>query len=63
MAPNTPQAAALLAAQMQQQAAIMAVVDVFQFIEYSFIAMLPLVFLMRRPKQPASAESTAAAAH
>jgi MFS transporter, DHA2 family, multidrug resistance protein len=62
IAPNSPQAAALLGAQIQQQAAILSVVDVFKFIEYSFIVMLPLVFLMRRPKRM-NAASPSTAAH
>jgi MFS transporter, DHA2 family, multidrug resistance protein len=50
--PNTPQAAAVLAQQVGAQAQMLAMLDVFQLITWSFLVMLPLVFLLRR-KNPA----------
>jgi DHA2 family multidrug resistance protein len=36
---------------VQQQAAMLAYNDVFRFLALTFVAMLPLLFLMRKPKK------------
>ena len=36
---------------MQQQAAMLAYNDTFRFLALTFVLMLPLVFLMRKPKK------------
>ena len=36
---------------VQQQAAMLAYNDVFRFLALMFVAMLPLLFLMRKPKK------------
>jgi DHA2 family multidrug resistance protein len=43
-----PRALALIAKEVGQQAAITAIVDVFQVTAWSFVAMLPLVLLLRK---------------
>ena len=48
LTPDDPRAAALLASQVGQQAQIGAMLDVFQLTVWSFLAMLPLVLLLRR---------------
>ena len=55
LAPTDPRALVLLAQQVGQQAAITAIVDVFYLTAWSFVAMLPLVLLLRKRKgaQPA----------
>jgi DHA2 family multidrug resistance protein len=50
LSPTDPKALALLAQQVGQQAAITAIVDVFYVTAWSFVAMLPLVLLLRRRK-------------
>jgi DHA2 family multidrug resistance protein len=46
-APTDPHAIALLAEELGRQAQITALVDVFAFITWSFVLMLPLVLLLR----------------
>jgi DHA2 family multidrug resistance protein len=48
LSPTDPQALALVAAQVAQQAQMIAIVDVFKVTMWSFLAMLPLVLLLRR---------------
>jgi DHA2 family multidrug resistance protein len=48
--PADPKAVALMAQQIGQQAQMMAMLDVFQVITWSFVVMLPLVFLLRKKK-------------
>jgi DHA2 family multidrug resistance protein len=43
-----PHALALIAGQVAQQAQMIAIVDVFKVTMWSFLGMLPLVFLLRR---------------
>ena len=50
LSPTDPKALALLAQQVGQQAAITAIVDVFYVTAWSFVAMLPLVLLLRKRK-------------
>jgi DHA2 family multidrug resistance protein len=38
-------------AMVQQQAAMLAYNDTFRFLALTFVLMLPLVFLMRKPKK------------
>jgi hypothetical protein len=44
-------ALALVAAQIGQQAEMGAIIDVFKVTAWSFVAMFPLVFLLRRRKK------------
>ncbi|KIF83217.1 DHA2 family efflux MFS transporter permease subunit [Noviherbaspirillum autotrophicum] len=46
--PDSPKAAALIAEQVARQAEMLAMIDVFQLITWSFVAMLPLVFLLKK---------------
>ena len=48
LSPTDPHALALVAGQIAQQAQIIAIVDVFKVTMWSFLAMLPLVLLLRR---------------
>jgi DHA2 family multidrug resistance protein len=48
LAPSDPLAAAIAAGEIARQAQITAVVDVFALIAWSFLAMAPLVLLMKR---------------
>ena len=48
LSPTDPHALALLAGQIAQQAEMIAIVDVFKVTMWSFLAMLPLVLLLRR---------------
>ena len=50
LSPTDPHALALIAAQIGQQAEMGAIVDVFKVTAWSFVAMFPLVFLLRRKK-------------
>jgi DHA2 family multidrug resistance protein len=52
LSPTDPQAIALVAAQVGQQAQMIAMLDVFQVTTWSFLLMFPLVFLLRRNKGP-----------
>jgi DHA2 family multidrug resistance protein len=56
-----PQAAALLAHELSRQAQMIGFLDAFTLIMWSFIAMAPMVFLLRKPKK-IRAESAVAAA-
>jgi DHA2 family multidrug resistance protein len=51
--PSDPHGVALLAARVAEQAQIVALLDVFALITWSFLAMLPLILLMRRQATPA----------
>ncbi len=57
LAPTDSKALALAASQIAQQAGIVAIVDVFKIMAWSFVLMLPLVFLLQRsgtaPARPA----------
>jgi DHA2 family multidrug resistance protein len=46
-----PQAAAILAHELSRQAQMIGFVDAFILIMWSFIAMAPMVFLLRKPKK------------
>jgi DHA2 family multidrug resistance protein len=46
-----PQAAAILAQELSRQAQMIGFVDAFILIMWSFIAMAPMVFLLRKPKK------------
>jgi DHA2 family multidrug resistance protein len=48
LSPGDPHALALVAGQVAQQAQMIAIVDVFKVTMWSFVAMLPLVLLLRR---------------
>jgi DHA2 family multidrug resistance protein len=48
LTPTDPHALALVAGQIAQQAQMIAIVDVFKVTMWSFLAMLPLVLLLRR---------------
>jgi DHA2 family multidrug resistance protein len=48
LSPTDPHALALVAGQIAQQAEMIAIVDVFKVTMWSFLAMLPLVLLLRR---------------
>ena len=48
LTPTDPQAIALVAGQVAQQAQMIAIVDVFKVTMWSFLVMLPLVLLLRR---------------
>ena len=50
LSPSDPHALAILAAQIGQQAEMGAIIDVFKVTAWSFVAMFPLVFLLRRKK-------------
>ncbi len=50
LSPTDPHAMALIAAQVAQQAQMAAILDVFKVTAWSYIAMLPLVFLLRGSK-------------
>jgi DHA2 family multidrug resistance protein len=50
LSPTDPQAMALIAAQVGQQAQMGAMLDVFQVTTWSFLLMLPLVLLLRRSR-------------
>jgi DHA2 family multidrug resistance protein len=62
LAPTNPRAVALLAQQVGEQAQMLAMLDVFQLITWSFIFMLPLVFLLRKRKPGAAPVQVHAAA-
>jgi DHA2 family multidrug resistance protein len=49
--PTDPHAIALIAGQVAQQAQMIAIVDVFKVTMWTFLAMLPLVLLLRRRQQ------------
>jgi DHA2 family multidrug resistance protein len=59
--PANPKAVALMAQQIGQQAQMLAIIDVFQAVTWSFILMLPLVFLLRRKKGGDAAPAPVAA--
>ncbi|MCC6194626.1 MAG: multidrug efflux MFS transporter [Burkholderiales bacterium] len=50
--PTDPQALAIVAREVGRQAMMVAMVDVFYFIAWSFVAMLPLVLLLRKRTVP-----------
>jgi DHA2 family multidrug resistance protein len=50
LSPTDPQAMALVAAQIAKQAEMVAMLDVFKVTTWTFLAMLPLVFLLRRSR-------------
>lgn len=58
--PDAPKAVALMAEQVARQAEMLAMIDVFQPITWSFIVMLPLVFFLRK-KQVESGPTPVAA--
>lgn len=57
--PEDPKAVALMAQQVTQQAEMLAMIDVFQLITWSFILMLPLVFLLRKSQTSGGAIAVA----
>jgi DHA2 family multidrug resistance protein len=59
--PADPKAVALMAGQIGRQAQMMAMLDVFQVITWSFVVMLPLVFLLRKKKSGGDAPMPVAA--
>jgi len=52
LSPTDPHALAVVAAQVAQQAQMGAILDVFKVTAWSFVAMLPLVLLLRRKSAP-----------
>ncbi len=50
LSPTDPHAMAFIAAQIGRQAEMSAMLDVFKVTTWSFLAMLPLVFLLKRKK-------------
>jgi MFS transporter, DHA2 family, multidrug resistance protein len=48
LAPTDPKAIALIAGEVARQAEMTAMLDVFQLMTWSFVAMLPLVLLLKR---------------
>jgi DHA2 family multidrug resistance protein len=50
LAPTDPRAIALIAGQVAEQAQVAAMLDVFKLITWSFVLMLPLVFVLRRSR-------------
>ncbi|MDE2089644.1 MAG: DHA2 family efflux MFS transporter permease subunit [Gammaproteobacteria bacterium] len=54
---SDPLAAQVLGAELARQAQMVAYIDVFMFITWSFLIMLPLVLVLRHHKQVASKES------
>ena len=56
---SSPLAPQALGLELGRQSQMVAFIDVFMFITWSFLAMLPLVFMLRRPKPgtPAGQES------
>jgi DHA2 family multidrug resistance protein len=48
--PNDPNAIGLLAKELGRQAQMVSFLDVFAFISWSFIVVLPLVFLIKNQK-------------
>jgi DHA2 family multidrug resistance protein len=52
LTPTDPRAAALAAQEIARQAQMTAMVDVFALITWSFLAMAPLVLLMKRRRVP-----------
>jgi MFS transporter, DHA2 family, multidrug resistance protein len=50
LSPTDPQAMAIIAGQVAQQAQMGAMLDVFKVTTWSFLGMLPLVFLLKRNK-------------
>src|SRR5690349_15861952 len=52
LSPTDPHALALVAGQVAQQAQMGAILDVFKVTAWSFVAMLPLVLLLRRKSAP-----------
>ena len=60
VAPGTPQAALLLGRELARQATITAFVDAYWLVMWSFLAMLPLVFVMKyKPHPPAGVPAAA----
>jgi DHA2 family multidrug resistance protein len=47
LSPTDPRAAALLAEQVGRQSSMLAMIDVFELIAWTFVVMLPLLLLMR----------------
>jgi DHA2 family multidrug resistance protein len=62
LAPTDPLAAQVAAQQVLAQAQITAMVDVFDLITWSFVAMAPLVLLMRRSDRAGPVRAPAAEA-
>ena len=56
-----PQAAALLAHELSRQAQMIGFLDAFTLIMWSFIAMAPMVLLLRKPKKARSESAVTAA--
>jgi DHA2 family multidrug resistance protein len=50
MAPSDTSAIAVLSRMVQQQASMLAFIDMFRLLGVLFLVMIPLVFIMRRPK-------------
>jgi DHA2 family multidrug resistance protein len=63
LSPSDPHAIALAAAQVGQQAQMGAILDVFKVTAWSFVAMLPLVLLLRGRKGGAVQAPVADAGH
>jgi len=61
LTPSDPQALALVAQQIAQQAEITAMLDVFKVTAWSFVLMLPIVLLLRRSKARVGASAPAVA--
>ena len=63
LTPTDPHAAAVIAAEIGRQSEMSAIVDVFRLTAWSFIALLPLVFLLRRAHRGSPAPAAADAGH
>lgn len=55
LSPHQPLASILLGSELAKQAQMVAFADVYAFIAWSFILMLPLIFLIKAIKQPTTA--------
>ena len=49
------EAGAMIYRSMEQQAALLSYVDVFHIMGYLFLMVIPLVFLMKRPRHASTA--------
>jgi hypothetical protein len=61
LSPTDPHAMAVIAAQIGQQAEMAAILDVFKLTTWVFLAMLPLVLLLRGRKKGAKTPTPPAA--
>lgn len=55
--PQQPLSAALLGSELYKQSAMLSFVNVFEFVTWSFILMLPLLLLLKKGSKPAEARA------